>query len=103
MILQVLSALVILSNGAPSGTLLGAEQLGITGIAAAPAVFGYTEIAPAVTAVRETINAGPSGAEFTMELLDQELFRFDSGLDIQRNCHFKRSTSVFLNQCAAAH
>ncbi len=64
MIFQVLSALVVLSNGAPSGTLLGVEQLGYTsGIAAAPAAFGYAEVAPALPAVHETIEAGPAIAE----------------------------------------
>ncbi len=50
-------------NGAPSGTLLGAEPLGYAGITAAPAAFGYAEIAPTVTAVHETLHAGPAVAE----------------------------------------
>ncbi len=53
-----------MSHGAPSGTLLGVEQLGYAGgIATAPAAYGYAEIAPAVTAVHETIEAGPAVAE----------------------------------------
>jgi len=41
-----------LSHGAPSGTLLGAAPLGYAAIAA-----------PAVTAVHETLHAGPAVAE----------------------------------------
>ena len=51
MISQALSVLVVLSNGAPSGTLLGAEQLGYAGIAAAPAPLGYAEVAAAPAAL----------------------------------------------------
>ena len=62
-LLQVLSVLVALSHGAPSGALLGAAPYGYAAGIAAPAAIGYAEIAPAVTAVHETLHAGPAVAE----------------------------------------